>query len=114
MGKIVDLGLLVHEPLIFRDLTGEEYVIPGSVDLEFVLKLTAYQEKIQGIKKESEAIQKAQELVVDILSLDKSKDITLDFVKERFNDVRYIKAIIENMMAFIGEIVADPNSNSPA
>ncbi|OCZ52191.1 hypothetical protein [Dehalobacter sp. TeCB1] len=114
MSKIIDLSVLVHEPLIFRDTTGEEYVIPGEVDLGFVIKLTAYQEQVAKIKNETEAIKKAQELIVDILNLDQSKKITLDFVKERFNDIRYIKLIIESMMSFINEIVNDPNSDSPA
>lgn len=114
MNKIVDLSVLVRESLIFRDATGEEYTIPGEVDLNFVIKLNAYFEQVEKIKNEAAAIIKAQELVVDILNLDKTKNITLDFVKERFNDVRLIRAIIENMINFINEIASDPNSDSPA
>jgi hypothetical protein len=112
MSKIVDLGLLVREPLIFRDTTGEEYTIPGEIDLEFIIKFTAYQEQIKKLEIETDAIKKTQEIVVDILSLDKSKTITLEFVRERFNDIRYLKAIIENTMAFIQEIASEKNSNS--
>lgn len=113
MGRIIDLGLLVREPLIFRDTKGEEYTIPGEVDLGFVMKLYTYQENITQLKSEIEAIKKSQEMVVDILSLDRSKNITFDFVKERFNDIRFIKAIIEETIKFIQEITQDPNSNSP-
>ncbi len=112
MSKIIDLGLLVREPLIFRDTKGEEYTIPGEIDLGFVMKLTLYKDQIQKIKSEADAIKKMQDLVVDILSLDVSKTITLEFVRERFNDIRYLKAIVENTMAFIQEVANDPNSNS--
>jgi len=114
MAKIVDLGLLVREPLIFRDTKGDEYTIPGEVDLGFVMQLYAYHEQISQMKSETEAIKKGQEIVVDILNLDKSKNITFEFVKDRFNDIRYIKAVIGEMMKFIQEIAQDPNSNSPA
>lgn len=113
MSRIVDLGLLVRDPLIFRDTKGEEYTIPGEVDLGFVMKLMAFQEKMPQIKSEIESIRKGQEMVVDILSLDKSKNITLELVQEKFNDLRYIKAVIGEMMKFIHEIAQDPNSNSP-
>lgn len=112
MSKIIDLSLLVREPLIFRDATGEEYIIPGEVDLGFVIKLSAYQEKIKNLKTDFEALAKVQELVVDILSMDKSKTVDINFVKERFSDIRVLKAIIENTIVFVHEIASDPNLNS--
>jgi hypothetical protein len=51
------------EPLIFRNTTGEEYKIPGEVDLGFVIKFTAYQEQIKKLEKETDAIKKTQEIV---------------------------------------------------
>lgn len=112
MSKIIDLGLLVRDPLIFKDMTGEEYIIPGEVDLGFVIKLSAYQEQIKKLKNDIEALKKTQELVVDILSMDKSKNITIEIVREKFSDIRVLKAIIEHTINFVHEIASDPNSNS--
>lgn len=112
MSKIVDLSLLVREPLIFRDIKGEEYIIPGEIDLDFILKLTAYQQKIKKIKKEDESIDLGRRMMIDILSLDKSKNITMELIKERFNDIRHMKIIIEQTILFINEIAKDPNFNS--
>ncbi len=112
MSKIIDLSLLVREPLIFKDIKGEEYVIPGEIDLDFMLKLNAYQQKIKKVEKEEDSITLGRQMMMDILSLDKSKNITMDLVKERFNDVRHMKIIIEQTMLFINDIVKDPNFNS--
>lgn len=112
MSKIIDLSLLYREPLIFRDIKGDEYIIPGDLDLDFMLKLTAYRQKVEKVKSEEESINLGKQLVIDILSLDKSKDITMDLIKERFNDFRHMRVIIEQTMRFIDEIVKDPNLNT--
>ncbi|MEA4926303.1 MAG: hypothetical protein VB084_13455 [Syntrophomonadaceae bacterium] len=109
MSKIIDLSLLHREPLIFRDIKGDEYVIPGNLDLDFVLKLTAYRQNVEKVKSEEESINLGRQMMIDILSLDKSKEITMNLIKERFNDIRYMKIIIEHTMRFIDEIVKDPN-----
>ncbi|SHK42305.1 hypothetical protein [Desulforamulus aeronauticus] len=112
MSKIIDLSVLLREPLIFRDIKGEEYVIPGEIDLDFMLKLNAYQQKITKVEKEEDSINLGRKMMIDILSLDKSKNITMDLIKERFNDIRHMKIILEQTMLFINEIVKDPNFNS--
>lgn len=109
MSKIIDLSLLVREPLIFKDIKGEEYVIPGEIDLDFMLKLNAYQQKIKNVNNEEDSINLGRQMMIDILSLDKSKHITIDLIKERFNDIRHMRIIIEQTMLFINEIVKDPN-----
>jgi len=109
MGKIIDLGILVKEPLIFRLATGEEYIIPGEISTKFVVQLSKYGQQIQGLTEDDKAYEIMQKMVADILSQDKSKTITLEFVKERFDDVRYLKAIVNGMMEHIKDIAADPN-----
>ena len=112
MSKIIDLSLLFREPLIFKDIKGEEYVIPGEIDLDFMLKLNAYQQKIKMVEKEEDSIHLGRQIMIDILSLDKSKNITLELIKERFNDIPHMKIIIEQTILFINEIAKDPNFNS--
>lgn len=112
MSKIIDLGVLVKDPLIIKTAKGETFTIPGEISTKFVIKLTKYTQDIQALKDESEAIKKSQELVVDILNLDKTKNVDLAYVEENF-DMRMIRAIISGMMEHIAEITKDPNSNSP-
>jgi len=106
--KIIDLGLLVQEPLIFKDTTGELYTIPGEVSTKLYIKLTKLCEDIKKITDEEEGFTKLQEIVTEILSLDKSKKIDIDYVKERFDDLRFLQVIVNEMMKHISEI-----SNSP-
>ncbi|NLB11497.1 hypothetical protein GX831_03535, partial [bacterium] len=94
MSKIIDLGVLAKDPLIFRDATGEEYTIPGEISTKFVIKLSKYAEDIKSLKDEEKALEKMQQIVVDILSLDRNKEIDINFVKERFDDIRYLRATI--------------------
>lgn len=111
--KIIDLGLLVKEPLIFKDVQGDLYTIPGNISTKLYIKLTKLCEDIKTIKGEEEGFTKLQEIVVEILSLDKSKTIDVEFVKDRFDDLRYLQVIVNEMMKHISEITTDPNSNSP-
>ena len=113
MGKIIDLGILVKEPLIFKDTHGDTYTIPGEISTQFVIKLSKYAQDTKDIKNEEKAFEKIQEIVVDILNLDKSKNVSLDFVKERFDDVRFLKVIVNEMIKHVKEIADDPNSSSP-
>ena len=113
MGRIVDLSVLVKDPLVFKDVTGETYTIPGEISTKFVIKLSKYAQDIEKLDDEEKALNKMQQIVADILSLDKDKEITVDFVKERFDDIRFLKMIIQSMMEHVKEIASDPNSNSP-
>lgn len=113
MSKIIDLSVLVRKPLIFKDTQGDTYTIPGEISTQFVIKLSKYAQDIKNIKDEEKAFEKMQQIVADILNLDKSKDVTLEFVKERFDDVRFLKIIVDEAMKHVKEIAEDPNSNSP-
>ena len=112
MGKIIDLSILEKEPLIFKGLDGEKYTIPGNISTKFTIKLTHYQQQMQKIKKDEEALEKIKELVVDILNLDKSKNVDMEYLDKHFDDIRVLKLIIQKMIEHIQEITADPNSNS--
>lgn len=113
MSRIIDLSVLVKDPLVFKDTKGELYTIPGEISTKFVIKLSKCAQDIQKLKDDETAFEKMQEIVADILSLDKTKSITVDFVKERFDDVRFLKVIVSEMMNHVKEIANDPNSNSP-
>jgi hypothetical protein len=109
MSKIIDLSLLVQEPLIFKDKKGVVYTIPGEISTSFVTKMSYYQEKISAIKSEVEAFDELQSLAMFILNLDKTKIVDMEYIKENFDDVRVLKLIVTSMMDHIKEISKDPN-----
>ncbi len=110
MSKIVDLSVLIKEPLIFKDIRGDEYKIEGSISTEFVIKLTKYAEDIRKLRNEADALGKMKELVIDILNMDKTKKVDMDLINERFDDIRFLKIIIQEMMKHVQDIANDPNS----
>lgn len=113
MSKIVDLGVFVKEPLVFKGTDGQEYRIPGEISTEFVIRLSHYSQEIQNIKDEVEALEKMKLLVIDILNLDKSKNVTLDYLQQHFDNIQMLKVIISETMKHVQGIAQDPNSNSP-
>lgn len=109
----IDLSLLVQDDLIIKDLQGEEYKIPGLLTTEMYIKISSFYQQIQGFEgNDIEALDKMQEMVKEILMLDASKNITLDFVKVRFNDIRMLRMIVEGVMKHFANLAADPNSSS--
>lgn len=113
MSNIVDLSVLVKEPLKIKGLDGEIYTIPGLISTNFVINLTHLEQKYKKMNSTEEQVEKIQELVVDILNLDKTKNVTIGHVKEHFNDLRVLTKIIELVMDHIRKVAEDPNSNSP-
>jgi hypothetical protein len=113
MSKIIDLGLLVKEPLIFKDVEGTKYTIPGQISTKFVLKFSYYEQESKKIKNADEGIQKLEQMVADILNLDTSKEIDVQYVQDKFDDVRFLKAIVHGFGNHLYSINQDPNFDSP-
>ncbi len=113
MTNIIDLNLLVQEPLKIKGTDGETYTIPGGISTDFVLKLMACHERIKALKKQEEILSEMIQVVVDILNLDKSKNVTLEYVKEHFDNINVLTAIISIIMKHVEKISTDPNSNTP-
>lgn len=113
MSKIIDLSVLHQEPLEIKIPNGDVFKIPGEISTKFTIRLMKYQQDVQKLKNDEKAFELMQELVVDILNLDKSKeDIDVEYIRENLDDVRYLKLIIEGMMKHMKEISEDPNYNS--
>lgn len=113
MAKIIDLSIFEQEPLIFKTKKGDKFEIPGELSTKFVIKLSKFKEKIDKVKDEEESFELLQQTVVDILNLDKSKNVDLAYVQDNFDDVRVLKHIFQCTMEHIQEIAQDPNLNSP-
>ncbi len=109
MSKIIDLGLFVKEPLVFKGLDGTEYSIPGQVSTKFVLKFSHFEQEAKKIATPEDGIKKMQEMVADILSLDTSKKVTVKYVQDKFDDIRMLQAIIREFGNHLRKIASDPN-----
>lgn len=112
MSKIIDLSILEKEPLIFKGTNGDVFTIPGNISTKFTIKLSHYHQEIGNIQGDEQALNKMKAIVVDILNLDKSKNIDITYVEENFDDVRILSLIISEMNKHIYEIANDPNSPS--
>ncbi|MSU01410.1 hypothetical protein [Tissierella pigra] len=109
MAKIVDLSVLVQEPLIFTLPNKEEFRIPGEVNTDFVLKMYKQQEELQKADGFEAQLKGLQSIVLTILQLDKSKNINLKYIQENLCDIRFLRVIMEEMMKHINEIQNDEN-----
>lgn len=109
MAKIIDLSVLVQEPLVFTLPNKEEFTIPGEVNTDFVLRIYKQQEELRNVEGFEEQLKGLQNIVLTILQLDKSKTINLKYIQENLTDIRYLKIIMEEMMKHINEIQNDPN-----
>lgn len=117
MSKYIDLGLFVREDLVFGVPIGdgkeERFNIPGGVSTGFVLKMSKYQQDIKEIDTNEIAILKMKEIVKDILNLDKTKDVDIDYIEKYLDDVKILSIIFEKTMEHIKDIAEDENLNSP-
>lgn len=113
MSKIIDLGLLVQEPLIFKGLDKKTYKIPGEISTKLVIKLSKYAQDVAKLgNNEEEALEKMKEMVIEILNLDITKNVDIQHINKYFDNIRVLKAIIQSTMEHIRNIAQDPNSNS--
>lgn len=113
MAKIIDLSVLVQEPLIFKmPKCDDVFEIPGEISTDFTIKMFKYSQDMRSMENDIEALDKLKEMVLDILSLDESKKIDIEYINENLKDIRYLKLIVSKMMEHIRNIAEDPNSNS--
>lgn len=109
MSKIIDLGTIIKEPLVFKNCPdGKTYTIPGGISTDFVLQIQKLQGDLNGLT-EGESVDKLFDILVIILNLDKEKNVDKEYVKMHFNDIRIINAIVNSVMEHINEIANDPN-----
>lgn len=115
MSNFVDLSVLVREPLTIKGAPdGETYVIPGNIPTEFVLTLQKKYNDIHTKDYEIEdEVRILKELIVDILNLDRTKKINIDYVNQYLDDVLILGKILQATMNHIKRIEEDENLSSP-
>jgi len=124
MSKIIDLAAFQPEPLEIKLPNGNVYTLPATISVEYMTKLLALQEKIKKVKNEMDNIILLQELAVAILSLDKSKTVNIETVKDGLDDIMLLKKLpelfhnhingtLDEAMPIIPNGEEDPNTKTP-
>ena len=122
MAHIIDLAAFQPEPLEIKLPNGEVYIVPATLSVSYMTKLMAVQERMQKLKSPTEQLVLLQEMAVLILSLDKSKTVTLEKVKEDLDNVSLLSALTklfhEHINGKAEQIVhkdeESPNTKTPA
>lgn len=113
MAQIIDLNLFDGEPLVIKGLDGKEYNIPYTIPTGFTIKLMKHYDDIGKLKSNEKAVHMMKEIVLDILNLDATQDINMEYLNRYFDDLRILKLIIEETIKHIKTISNQKNLNSP-
>jgi hypothetical protein len=124
MSKIIDLAAFQPEPLEIKFPNGNVYTLPATISVEYMTKLMALQEKVKKVKSDIENINILQQIAVEILSLDKTKTVTIETVKSELDDIKllsmlpkifhdYINENANNAMPVVSSGEENPNTNTP-
>lgn len=113
---VIDLSIYRKDDLEIKSLKGNIYTIPGNFSTEFYINLYDKYQKIQSKKKKDEAkeyMQIAKDLALDILKLDKSKNVTMETIENEFDDLNVLIALISEIITYANDINNDPLQVSP-
>lgn len=118
MAKIIDLSAICPEPIVVK-LPNDIYTIPATISVAYMTKIMKLQEQISNVTDKSEYFSILKELAVAILSLDKSKTVTMETVETELDDTTLLialpKLFNEKMTEAISESVpVNPNATTPA
>lgn len=131
-----DLNTFLRKPLVIKGLDvkdfefsengevvekvvkeGKKFIIPPSIPLSFVIKISGYIKEQEAISKgelvlsDEEVKDRMEKLVLEIINLN-NKKFTIKDVRENFDDLFTLQIIIKQIINYIYNIQADPNSNS--
>ena len=117
MSNYIDLSLFTREDLVFgvpkEGGEIEDFNIPGAISTGFVLKMSKYKQDMEKINSDEIAIVKMKEIVRDILNLDKTKDVDVEYIERYLDNVKLLGLIFEKTMEHIQDVAEDENLNSP-
>lgn len=102
----IDLSGLYKEDIEIVSLTGNTYTIPGNFASELFVNLYDTYAELKKLK-ETEDIKRAFELMKEwaltIISMDKSKEVTMETVEREFNDFRVLEMLLTNLLKMANE-----------
>jgi hypothetical protein len=104
--KIVDLNVLVNEPIAFK-IGNEIYEVPSSPSTQLVLQMVAIEEKVKESQNAQEQIELLAEMVATLLSQGEKK-VTKEEVINKFSPAQ-MRKVVEVYQKTMMEISNDPN-----
>jgi hypothetical protein len=105
--KIIDLDLLVNEPITFK-IGEEEFTVPSTPSTQLVLQIMDIENKVKKTKDNKEQIYLLAEMVATLLSQGERK-VSIDEVIQKFSPIQ-MKKVIEAYQQKMTEINTNPNS----
>jgi hypothetical protein len=105
--KIIDLDVIVNEPLAFK-IGNDTYEVPSSPSTQLVLQMVAIEEKVKKSKNAQEQIELLAEMVATLLSQGERK-VTKEEVISKFSPVQ-MRRVVEEYQKTMMEINNNPNS----
>lgn len=115
--NVIDLSLLKRDNFTIKAITGEEYIIDGNFTTEFYLTLYDAYQKVQNTLKKDDihaATKLLKEIVLEILKLDETKEITMETLKQqKFDSFEVLQHVLSATMQQANKVTSDPNSKSP-
>lgn len=105
MANIIDLTSFKKEDLVIKSMNGTEYTIPGNFASEFFVKL--YKTKTNVNKLKNDEFEKAftilKEWTLELISMDKSKEVTMETINNEFNDFKVLEMLLSSIMKYANE-----------
>lgn len=101
----IDLSGLYKEDIEIVSLTGTTYIIPGNFSSELFVNLYDTYAELKKLK--AKDIKRAFEMMkrwaLAIISMDKSKDVSMETVEQEFNDFRVLEMLLTNLLSMANE-----------
>jgi hypothetical protein len=107
MSNIVDLSLLVKEPIVLKFSDQEKFEIPSDPPVELVAKILDFEEKARKAKTNKEQYNLLLDLVELILKQDESKEVTEELISKLSQS--QLQAIVKIYQQKIVENSTNPN-----
>ena len=98
----IDLSSLKRDDIEIVSLTGTVYTIPGNFSTELFMRLYDTYDQVKKLKEEDyrEAFEVMKRWALDIVSLDKTKKVTMKTIETEFNDLRVLELLLTSMMQY--------------
>jgi hypothetical protein len=105
MAKMIDLTGYKKEDIEIKSLNDTVYTIPGNFASEFFIKIYHTQTTIKKLKETDfeKAFNVLKNWTLELLSLDKSKTVTIETINTEFNDFRVLEKLLTSIMQFANE-----------
>lgn len=103
MANLIDLSGYKKEDIIIKSLTGTEYTIPGNFASEFFIKIYKTKTNVNKLKEQEfeKAFQILKEWTLELISLDKTKTVSMETIENEFNDFKVLEILLTNIMQCI-------------